>query len=120
MKKVAIFLIFAVLATVGLTAQNKDQIKLQLRDGSCLELDDSQPADCDLIQLQDGSCLDINNIVGTSADKDRLQLRDGSCLDINKVGKIVDKDRLRLQDGSCIVEDGIINQFLNLFNKFKK
>ena len=118
MKKVAIFLIFAVLATAGLTAQNKDQIKLQLRDGTCLELDDSQLADCDRIQLQDGSCLVIDNIEGISSDKDRLHLHDGSCLVIDKVAKIADKDQLGLRDDSCLVEGGILNQFLNFFNKF--
>ena len=118
MKKVALFLVFAGFMTAGLTAQDKDQVKLKLQDGSCLVVDDSQFVSNDKVKLQDGTCVDINNIWGTTADKDQIRLRDGSCLNIDKVGKVADKDRLH--DDSCLVENGILNNFKRLFGKFKR
>lgn len=116
--KIVTLLVFAVFATAGLTAQDKDQVKLKLQDGSCLVVDDSQLVAYDRLQLQDGTCLNISNISGTTSDKDQIRLRDGSCLDVDKVGKVADKDRLR--DDSCLVEDGIPNNFKRLFGKFKR
>ena len=99
MRKVAIFAVIAVFATAGLTAQSKDQDKLKLRDGSCLDLYDSNLATCDKLLLKDGS---------------------GSQGNVNKAkGKAGDKDQIRLRDDSCLVEDGISDVFLNLFKRFK-
>ena len=100
MKKVTLLLVFAVFATAGLTAQDKDQVKLKLKDGSCLDLYDSELISCDRLLLKDGS---------------------GSRQSVYKVkGKAGDKNQIRLHDDSCLVEDGFAPQFLNLFNRFKK
>ena len=100
MKKVAVFAVFAVFATAGLIAQNKDQDKLKLRDGSCLDLYDSELVGCDRLLLKDGS---------------------GSQRNVTKEkGKAGDKDRIRLRDDSCLVVDGISDVFLNLFKRSKK
>lgn len=97
MQKVAVFAVFA---TASLTAQDKDQDKLKLRDGSRLDLYDSNLTPCDRLLLKDGS---------------------GSQSNVNKTkGKSGDKDQVRLHDDSCLVEDGIAPQFLYLFKRYKK
>lgn len=99
MKKLAFFTVITVFAVTGLTAQNRDQDKLKLRDGSCLDLYVSNLATCDRLLLKDGS---------------------GSQLANGKSVNNGDKDRKQLRDGSCLVVDGFVSQFLDLFNKFKK
>ncbi len=103
MKKLAIFTIITVFAAVGLTAQNKDQDKLKLRDGSCLDLYDSNLVTCDRLLLKDGS--------GSQRDTDKTK---------GKSGNNGDKDRKQLRDDTCLTLDGFVPQFLNLFNRFKK
>lgn len=100
MKKATIIATVAILATVGLTAQDKDQDKLKLRDGSCLNVSDSNLVTCDRLLLKDGS--------GSQRNVDKTK------------GNYGDNDRIRLRDNSCLVEDGIAPQFLNLYKRFKK
>lgn len=91
MKKIMIFLAFMVLGTVGLAAQDRIQTKQQLKDGSCIvtlvdgttyiiTADEIQTRI--QLQLKDGSCLDVDltQVINDNGDRDRLQLRDDSCL----------------------------------------
>lgn len=94
MKKLAMFLIFTVLGTVGLVAQIKNQIKNQDRDR-------------DRIIMIDGNVMQIR-------DRDQIRLRDKITLNdgtvVNPDGIYItrDKDRFRLRDGSCIDMDGVL------------
>ena len=74
MKKVVIFLIFIVLGTIGLVAQDKDQIKDQDRDRDRIMLVDGdvlQIRDRDQIRLRDK--ITLND--GTYQNRDRKKLR---------------------------------------------
>lgn len=126
MKKLVSLLIIIVLGTLGLSAQDRIQDKLQLRDGSCLDTQNSVvilgDQDRLLLRLRDGSCIDLTALGISSGDQDKikLQLRDGSCLDIvDSTSLTADKDRdsikLQLRDGSCLDSTSILQQFLNLF-----
>ncbi len=123
MKKIISFLIVIVLGTIGLTAQNRIQDKLQVRDGSCLDTQSSMvildSQDRLQLRLQDGSCVDLTSLGISSQDQDRikLQLHDGSCLntiDFTSFTANKDKDRLKSGDGSCVDSTSILQQFLNL------
>lgn len=85
MKKLAMFLIFIVLGTLGLVAQDKDRDRIVLVDGDVLQIRDR-----DQIRLKDKITLNDGTIVnpdGTyiTRDKDRFRLRDGSCIDMDGV-----------------------------------
>jgi len=90
MKKIAMFLIFIVIGTIGLVAQDKDQIKDQYRDYIMMVDDDVlQIRDRDQIRLHDKITLNDGTIVNPDGtyikDQDRLRLRDGSCLDMDGI-----------------------------------
>ena len=94
MKKLAMFLIIIVFGTLGLVAQEKDQIKNQDRDR-------------DRIMMLDGEVLQIRD-----RDQIRLQnkitLNDGTVVNPDGTYVTRNKEKFRLRDGSCIDMDGIL------------
>lgn len=93
MRKLAIFLAFIVLGTVGLVAQDKDQIKDQIRDRDRIIL-----VDGDVLQIRDRDQIRLHG---------KITLNDGTV--VNADGTYIkDKDRLRLRDGSCLDMDGVL------------
>jgi hypothetical protein len=83
MKRLLI-IVFAVLGSTALFAQDQDQDRLMLVDGDVLQIRDR-----DQIRLQDKIILTDGTTVnpdGTFQKRgDRLRLRDGECLDMNGV-----------------------------------
>ncbi|REE81798.1 hypothetical protein BX611_1335 [Lutibacter oceani] len=132
MKKLAIFLIFMVLGTEGLVAQEKKQHKNQLQEQVQPEgQPELQLQDQELYQFQDGTLVialengtTIEILMDQIQTKDqlkdqiKLQLQDGSCMD-GTIDMLVDKIQLKtqakLQEGSCLDSESILQQFLNLF-----
>ena len=86
MKKLAMFLIFIVLGTLGLAAQDKDRDRIIMVNGDVLQIRDR-----DQIRL-----------------KDKITLNDGTVVNPDGTYITRDKDRFRLRDGSCIDMDGIL------------
>lgn len=132
MKKLAIFLIFMVLGTVGLVAQEKKQHKNQLQEQvQPVGQPELKLQEQELYQFQDGALVialengtTIEILMDQIQTKDqlkdqiKLQLQDGSCMD-GTIDMLVDKIQLKtqakLQDGSCLDSESILQQFLNLF-----
>lgn len=95
MKKLAMFIVFIVFGTIGLAAQDKDQIKDQDRDRDRIIL-----VDGDLLQIKDRDQIRL---------KDKIVLNDGTIVNANGTYiKDKDQDRLRLKDGSCLDMDGTL------------
>jgi len=92
MKKLVLFLLFIVLGTVGLVAQEKDQIKEQDRDRIML-------VDGDVLQIRDRNQIRL---------QDKITLNDGTIVNLD--GTYISKDqiKLRLRDGFCLDSDGIL------------
>lgn len=85
MKKLAMFLIFIVLGTLGLVAQDKDRDRIILLDGEVLQIrDHDQILLIDKITLNDGT---IVNPDGTylTRNKEKFRLRHGSSIDMDGV-----------------------------------
>lgn len=85
MKKLAMFLIFIVLGTLGLVAQDKDSNRIILLDGEVLQIrDHDQILLIDKITLNDGT---IVNPDGTylTRNKEKFRLRHGSSIDMDGV-----------------------------------
>jgi len=93
MKKLVTFLMFIVLGTVGLIAQDKDQIKDQDRDRDRIIL-----VDGDVLQIRDRDQVRLH---------DKITLNDGTIVNLDGT-YIKDQDRLRLRDGSCLDNDGVL------------
>lgn len=79
------------LGTIGLVAQDKDQIKDQDRDRIML-------VDGDVLQIRDQDQIRL---------RDKITLNDGTILSPNGAYVTKDQVRLRLKDGSCLDNDGI-------------
>ncbi|WP_372792439.1 DUF6799 domain-containing protein [Lutibacter sp.] len=93
MKKIVIFLTFIVFGTIGLVAQDKDQVKDQDRDRDRIML-----VDGDVLQIRDRDQIRLH---------DKITLNDGTV--VNADGTYIkDQDRLRLRDGSCLDMDGVL------------
>ena len=93
MKKLTMFIIFIVLGTLGLAAQDKDQIKDQDRDRDRIIL-----VDGDVLQIRDRDQIRL---------KDKITLNDGTVVSPDGTYTTRDKERFRLRDGSCIDMEGI-------------
>jgi len=89
--------------------QKFDRIRLQLKDGSCLDTTVIQKHDQDRLQLRDGSCLDADTDVMFLVDilADQNQDRDWVDEKQTKYDQDPDQDRDQkqtqapLRDGSC-------------------
>lgn len=86
MKKLAMFIIFIVLGTLGLLAQDKDRDRIIMLDGEVLQIRDR-----DQIRLQD-----------------KITLNDGTVVNPNGTYVTRNQEKFRLRDGSCIDMDGIL------------
>ncbi len=92
MRKTILSLLFVVLTTTAITAQDRDrdrdqdrdQIRLQLVDGDVLQIRDR-----DQIRLRDKITLNDGTVVNPDGtylkNQERLRLRDGECLDADGV-----------------------------------
>ncbi|MDX1828097.1 MAG: DUF6799 domain-containing protein [Lutibacter sp.] len=92
MKQIILFLAFIVLGTMGLVAQDQDQI--QDRDQTRLML-----VDGDLLQIRDRDQIRL---------KDKITLNDGTVVNPDGTYQTRDRIQLRLKDGSCLDNDGIL------------
>lgn len=85
MKKLAMFLIFIVLGTLGLVAQDQDRDRIILIDGDVLQIRDyDQIRLINKITLNDGT---IVNPDGTylTRNKEKFRLRNGSSIDMDGI-----------------------------------
>lgn len=85
MKKLAMFLIFIVLGTLGLAAQDKDRERIIMVNGEVLQIRDR-----DQIRLQNKITLNDGTVVnpdGTyvTRNQEKFRLRDGSCIDMDGI-----------------------------------
>ena len=94
MKKLAMFLIFIFLGTLGMVAQDKDQIKDQYRDRDHIIL-----VDGDVLQIRDRDQIRL---------KDKITLNDGTVINPDGTYVTRNQEKFRLRDGSCIDMDGIL------------
>lgn len=85
MKKLAMLIIFIVLGTLGLLAQDKDRDRIIMLDGEVLQIRDrDQILLTDIITLNDGT---IVNPDGTylTRNKEKFRLRNGSSIDMDGI-----------------------------------
>ncbi|SNR35865.1 hypothetical protein [Lutibacter flavus] len=132
MKKLIVFLVFMVLGTGGLIAQQKKQVKNQNHvQTHAQEQIQEQNQEQIQLQFQDG-VLTVTLENGTSIQllidqdqtidqiRDQLKLKDGSCKDDATLDLLADQTKLkiqaRLKDGSCDDSSSLLQQILNLFN----
>lgn len=136
MKKLIVFLVFMVLGTGGLIAQQKKQVKNQNHvQTHAQEQIQEQNQEQIQLQFQDG-VLTVTLENGTSIQllidqdqtmdqimdqiRDQLKLKDGSCQDDATLDLLADQTKLkiqaRLKDGSCDDSSSLLQQILNLFN----
>jgi hypothetical protein len=91
MKKLIFAIVFVVLGTTAIMAQDKDQVRVQDQDRLML-------VDGDVLQIIDRDQIRL---------KDKTTLKDGTIINANGSYITRDRDRLRLKDGECLDSDGI-------------
>jgi len=93
MKKVAIFLIFVVFATISLTAQERDRDRIQDQDRTNLAMINGE-----MLQLRDRAEVRV---------RERLTLNDGTIVSPNGNYTTKDGKQLKLKNGECLDGDGV-------------
>ena len=91
MKKVIFVIVFVVLGTTAIMAQDKDQDRVQNQDRLML-------VDGDVLQIRDQDQIQL---------KDKMTLKDGTTINPDGSYQTRDRDRLKLKDGECMDSDGI-------------
>ena len=92
MKKLTFYLMFVVLGTLVLSAQQKDQLKDRDRERIMM-------LDGDVLQIRDRDQIRL---------KDKITLNDGTVVNPDGTYITRNQQKFRLRDGSCIDMDGIL------------
>ncbi|MDX5585587.1 MAG: hypothetical protein QNK20_11880 [Aureibaculum sp.] len=93
MKKVVVFLVFVVFATTGLTAQERDQDRIQDQDHTNLTMINGE-----MLQLRDRAEVRL---------RERVTLNDGTVVSPNGNYTTKDGKQLKLKKGECLDNDGV-------------
>ena len=93
MKKVVVFLVFVVFATTGLTAQERDQDRIQDQDRTNLTMVNGE-----MLQLRDRAEVRV---------RERVTLNDGTVVSPNGNYTTKDGKHLKLKKGECLDNDGV-------------
>jgi adhesin HecA-like repeat protein len=93
MKKIIIFLVFVVFATTGLTAQERDQDRIQDQDRTNLTMVNGE-----MLQLRDRAQVRL---------KEQVTLNDGTIITPKGLYTTKDGKQLKLKKGECLDNDGI-------------
>lgn len=93
MKKVVVFLVFVVFATISLTAQERDRDRIQNQDRTNLTMVNGE-----MLQLRDRAEIRV---------RERITLNDGTVVSPNGNYTTKDGKQLKLKNGECLDGDGV-------------
>ena len=93
MKKVVVFLVFVVFATISLTAQERDRDRIQDQDRTNLTMVNGE-----MLQLRDRAEIRV---------RERITLNDGTVVSPNGNYTTKDGKQLKLKNGECLDGDGV-------------